>query len=49
MEGSVMTYNIGDLVIHRAYGSGKITQLEEKQLAGKKKLYYVVQIRDMTL
>jgi CarD family transcriptional regulator len=44
-----MTYKIGDRVIHRAYGSGMITQLEEKQLAGQKKLYYVVQIKDMTI
>jgi RNA polymerase-interacting CarD/CdnL/TRCF family regulator len=44
-----VTFKIGDTVVHRAYGPGKITAVEEKTLSGEAQLYYVVQIKDMTL
>ncbi len=44
-----MNFHIGDQVIHWTYGLGKIVGLEEKLLSGKKALYYVVRIRDLTL
>jgi RNA polymerase-interacting CarD/CdnL/TRCF family regulator len=44
-----LSFNIGDKVVHSSYGPGEIIQLEEKKLSGRNMLYYVVQVRDMTL
>ncbi len=44
-----MEFHVGDSVIHWVHGLGKIVGLEERALAGKKTLYYVVQIQDLTV
>jgi CarD family transcriptional regulator len=44
-----MNYQVGDQVVHWVYGLGEIIQLDEKELLGQIKHYYVVQIRDLTL
>jgi RNA polymerase-interacting CarD/CdnL/TRCF family regulator len=44
-----MSFKVGDTIVHRAYGPGEIVGLEEKTLSGESQLYYVVQIKDMTL
>jgi len=44
-----MDFKIGDTVIHCTYGLGRIVQLEEQAFSGEKTLYYVVQVRNMTL
>lgn len=42
-----MDFQVGDVVVHWAYGPGEIVELDEKVLAGIRELYCVVQIRDM--
>ncbi|NUM45637.1 MAG: hypothetical protein HUU38_13105 [Anaerolineales bacterium] len=42
-------YEIGDRIIHRNYGPGTITGIEEKMLGKKTGEYYVVQTADVTL
>jgi CarD family transcriptional regulator len=49
MAGQEMTFRVGDKVSHWAYGLGEITQLDEKELFGRTRQYYVVRIRDITL
>jgi CarD family transcriptional regulator len=49
MSEQASTFQVGDKVIHWAYGPGRITQIDEKELSGNSKIYYVVQIRDFTL
>jgi RNA polymerase-interacting CarD/CdnL/TRCF family regulator len=44
-----MEFLMGDPVIHWTYGLGKIVRQEERTFSGDKKLYYVVQIRDLTV
>ena len=44
-----MDFKIGDTVIHYKYGLGRIVRLEEQTFSGGKLLYYVVQIRDMSI
>lgn len=44
-----MDFKIGDTVIHCKYGLGTIVRLEEQTFTGGKMLYYVVQIRDITI
>ena len=44
-----MNFYKGDMVMHWTYGIGQIINLEERALAGKKAIYYVVQVRDMTV
>jgi CarD family transcriptional regulator len=44
-----MDFNVGDQVIHRAYGPGEILQVDEKQVGGKKEVYYIVQTSNLTL
>lgn len=44
-----MSFQVGDTVVHWAYGPGEIIELDEKTLSGNAQLYYVVQIKDMTL
>jgi RNA polymerase-interacting CarD/CdnL/TRCF family regulator len=44
-----MDFKIGDTVIHCTYGLGRIVRLEEQAFLGKETLYYVVQVRNMTI
>jgi RNA polymerase-interacting CarD/CdnL/TRCF family regulator len=44
-----MDFQVGDKVVHWAYGPGEIINLEEKVLSGQTSLYYVVQVNGMTL
>jgi RNA polymerase-interacting CarD/CdnL/TRCF family regulator len=44
-----MEFLTGDPVIHWTYGLGKIVRQEERTFSGVKKLYYAVQIRDLTV
>lgn len=44
-----MMFQVGDRVVHWAHGPGEIIQIDEKELAGRRQEYYVVQIRDMML
>ena len=44
-----MGFHKGDTVMHWTYGIGQIVTLEERTLAGSKTIYYVVQVRDMTV
>ena len=44
-----MNFHTGDTVMHWTYGIGQIVNLEERALAGSKAVYYVVQVRDMTV
>jgi RNA polymerase-interacting CarD/CdnL/TRCF family regulator len=44
-----MNFHKGDMVMHWAHGIGEIVNLEERALAGSKAVYYVVQVRDMTV
>ncbi len=44
-----MTFQVGDKVVHWSYGPGQIIQVDEKRISGRNELYYVVQIRDLTL
>lgn len=44
-----MRYQVGDKVIHWAYGIGTVTGLDEKRLSGKKRAYYVVELSNSTI
>lgn len=44
-----MNYQIGDKVIHWTHGSGMITAIDEKDLAGQTLQYYVVETGQLTL
>ena len=44
-----MDFHVGDPVVHSTYGLGQIVDLEERALAGQKKLYYFVQIQNLTV
>ena len=44
-----MNFHKGDTVMHWTYGIGQIVNLEERALEGSKTIYYVVQVRDMTV
>lgn len=44
-----MAFQVGDQVVHRSFGRGEVIQLDEKELAGKSQLYYVVQFNQLTL
>jgi RNA polymerase-interacting CarD/CdnL/TRCF family regulator len=44
-----MKFQIGDTVVHNTHGIGKIVRLEEQTFSGEKTLYYVVQVRDLTV
>ena len=44
-----MNFHKGDTVMHWTYGIGQIVNLEERALSGLKTIYYVVQVRDMTV
>lgn len=44
-----MEFQVGDRVVHWAYGLGEIVQLDEKKLSGQVLQYYVVRIADLKL
>ena len=44
-----MNFHKGDTVMHWTHGIGQIVNLEERALAGVKTIYYVVQVKDMTV
>ncbi len=44
-----MDFHVGENVIHWMYGFGKVVRMEEKNLPGQARLYYVVQVRDLTI
>jgi RNA polymerase-interacting CarD/CdnL/TRCF family regulator len=44
-----MNFHKGDTVMHWTYGIGQIVNLEERAIEGSKTIYYVVQVRDMTV
>jgi len=44
-----MNFHKGDMVMHWTHGIGHIVNLEERALAGEKTIYYVVQVKDMTV
>jgi RNA polymerase-interacting CarD/CdnL/TRCF family regulator len=48
-QEAIMDYKIGDTVVHCMYGLGRVIRLEEQTFSGEKMLYYVVQVRDMTV
>lgn len=44
-----MQYEVGDKVIHWAYGVGEVVQIDTKKLGGQNGTYYKVQVRDLTI
>lgn len=44
-----MNFHKGDTVMHWAHGIGQIVNLEERDLSGARAVYYVVQVKDMTV
>jgi CarD family transcriptional regulator len=44
-----MSFQVGDQIIHSAYGLGTIIQIEEKEISGIIARYYVVKLRDLTV
>ncbi len=44
-----MDYQIGDNVIHRTFGLGEITDIEEKEINGAQVKCYVVRVNNMTI
>src|SRR5690349_23131983 len=44
-----MNFYKGDMVMHWTYGIGQIVNLEERAIGGSKTIYYVVQVKDMTV
>jgi RNA polymerase-interacting CarD/CdnL/TRCF family regulator len=46
---ALMDFRVGDPVIHWTYGLGEIVGLEERALTGETLLYYVVQVKDVTV
>ncbi len=37
-------FNIGDKVIHPAYGAGSITDIAEKQIGDEQRIYYIIEL-----
>ena len=44
-----MEFNVGDQVVHWTFGVGKIIGVEERALADQTALFYLVQVRDLTI
>jgi len=49
MDEQNILFQVGDQVIHWAYGLGVIQRLDEKHLAGRTQTYYEVQMHDLRL
>ena len=39
-----MEYKIGDTIVHRTYGIGTVTAIEQKHIAGVTQQYYVIEV-----
>ena len=37
-------YRVGDKIVYPMYGAGVIESIEEKEVLGKKQLYYIMRI-----
>lgn len=44
-----MDFRVGDPIVHWSHGIGEIVGLEERAVAGKNTLYYVVKIQEFTI
>ncbi|RPI84787.1 MAG: hypothetical protein EHM41_12455 [Chloroflexi bacterium] len=44
-----MDFQVGQNAVHCAYGPGMITKLDEKEIAGKKAVYYVFEVKDLKI
>jgi CarD family transcriptional regulator len=44
-----MNHQIGDKVVHRAYGPGEVMGVDEKEISGRRMRYYEILIGDLTL
>lgn len=49
MTEQQIQFQVGDQVIHWAYGPGVILELDKKSLSGRTRQYYVVQMSNLTL
>ncbi|MFW6049868.1 MAG: CarD family transcriptional regulator [Myxococcota bacterium] len=41
-----MTFNVGDKAVHPAHGVGEITSIENRDIAGNRKSFYILKILD---
>jgi RNA polymerase-interacting CarD/CdnL/TRCF family regulator len=44
-----MNHQVGDKVVHWAYGPGEVIGVDEKEISGRRMLYYQILIGDLTL
>jgi len=44
-----MDFHVGDTVVHWSFGIGKIVGAEERMISGKITIFYIVNIRDLTI
>lgn len=44
-----MDYKVGDTVVHWTYGVGSVAAIEEIQMAGMNRWYYVIEIKTLKL
>lgn len=44
-----MDFQVGQRAVHCTYGPGMITKIDEKELAGKKAFYYVLEVKDLKI
>jgi len=44
-----MQFKVGDKVVHRVHGVGEITDIHERTLSDQSVLYYMLQVRDLTI
>lgn len=49
MEQANATFQVGDRVVHWAYGPGVIMEMDEKEISGITERYYILQVRDLTM
>lgn len=49
MLTSEISFKVGDQVIHWVHGYGEITEVDNKIIAGQTRLYFEVQLRNLTL
>jgi len=44
-----MRFHVGDRVVHWSHGLGEVVGVEERDLTGEKKTYYVVKIQELSV
>lgn len=44
-----MNFQLGDPVMHWTFGLGQVVGLEERDISGKKMVYYAVKVHDLTV